>query len=66
MSNNIIRAQKPDREIHHDTVFVPAYHGKVISRLREDGHVPYRCTRCFGPLPQEASSQHLRQLKRQN
>ncbi len=31
----------------HDTIRVPIYKGKEISRLRERGHAPYRCTRCF-------------------
>lgn len=47
MSNNLIKAQKPDYVVHLDEVSVPDYQKKEVSRLRETGHVPYRCTRCY-------------------
>lgn len=47
MSNNIIRAQKPDWGTTIDEVSLPAHQKKIISRLRETEHVPYRCTRCY-------------------
>ena len=47
MSNNLTGAQKPDREIHHDKVSVPACQKKAVSRLRETEHVPYRSTRSY-------------------
>lgn len=47
MGNNLIRAQKPDREVHLDKVSVPGYQRKPVSRLRETEHVPYRCTRSY-------------------
>lgn len=47
MSNNLIKAQKPDCVVHLDEVSVPDYQKKEVSRLRETGHVRYRCTRSY-------------------
>lgn len=47
MANDIIRAQRPDRVQDLDEVHVPGFHRREISRVREVGHVPYRCTRCY-------------------
>jgi len=47
MSNNLIKGQKLDREIHHEKVSMPVPQGKAVSRLRETGHVPYRCKRSY-------------------
>jgi len=47
MSDDLIRAQRPDREVHYDKVSVPACQKKPVSRLRETEHAPYRCTRSY-------------------
>lgn len=47
MSNDLIRSQRPDKAVHLDEVFVPDHQKNVISRLRETGHVPYRCTKMY-------------------
>jgi len=47
MSNNLIKGQKLDREVHHDKVSAPVPQGRPVSRLRETGHVAYRCKRSY-------------------
>ncbi len=46
MSGHLIRAQCPAPEIHLDKI-THAPNPTEISRLREVGHVPYRCTRSY-------------------
>lgn len=53
MSNNLIKAQKPDWGVHLEEVSVPAYQKKPVSRLREKEHVPYRCTQSYKTIDDE-------------
>lgn len=47
MNNDFTGAQHMDEVKHHDSISLPDSQKRDVSRLREKGHAPYRCTRCF-------------------
>lgn len=47
MNIDFTGVQRMDEIKHHDSIAVPDSQKREVSRLREKGHSPYRCTRGF-------------------
>lgn len=49
MNLDFTGVQRMDEIKHHDKIVVLESQKREVSRLREKGHSPYRCTRGFKP-----------------
>lgn len=47
MNIDFTGVQRMDEVKHYDNIAVPDFQKREVSRLREKGHAPYRCTRGF-------------------